>query len=253
VPAVEGPLPGGEVGGAYVRWPDGRRGVLTAGNQRGVWAALAARTAGLPVAEVHLAADAGVHYAVIQERLPGAPPAHVDDRLVEGMRDLNLRMAGLAPDLPPVPLFLTESGPGFCRHEPLAGYDRRTARLLDRIREIGAQRDAADGDDLVHLDFHPGNVLVHDGRISGLVDWDGAGRGDGRLDLVTLRFDLAMRSSRHGDALAAKLRATVPPDRLRAYRAHMALRLVDWAIRHHGPDEVAFWVRLSERELDADP
>jgi hypothetical protein len=252
VPAIEGPLPGGEVGGAYVRWPDGRRAVLTAGNPRGVRAARAARAAGLPVAEVQLAADAGDHYAVIQQRLPGAPPAGVDDRLVDGLRQLHRRMAGLAPDLPPIPLFLTGSGPGFCRHEPLAGYDRRTARLLDRIREVGAVRDTADGPDLVHLDFHPGNVLVHDGRISGLVDWDGAGRGDGRLDLVTLRFDLALRAPRSGDALAAELRATVPPDRLRAYRAHMALRLVDWAIRHHGPELVAFWVDLAERELADD-
>ena len=26
---VEGPCPGGQVGAAYVRWPDGRRSVLT--------------------------------------------------------------------------------------------------------------------------------------------------------------------------------------------------------------------------------
>jgi aminoglycoside phosphotransferase (APT) family kinase protein len=256
VPAVEGPLPGGEVGGAYVRWPDGRRGVLTAGNPAGVRAARWARAAGLPVAEVQLAADAGAHFAVVQERLPGTLPERVDDRLVDGLRGLNRRMAGLLADradLPPVPLHLTRGGPGFCLHEPLAGYDRRTARLLAAVREIGAARDVADGPDLVHLDFHPGNVLVHEGRISGVVDWDGAGRGDGRLDLVTLRFDLALRSPRHGDALAEELRAAVPPDRLRAYQAHMALRLVDWAIRHHGAEEVAFWLDVAERDLGIGP
>jgi aminoglycoside phosphotransferase (APT) family kinase protein len=205
---------------------------------------------------VQLAAPAGAHFAVVQERLAGAPPERVDAGLVEEMLDLNRRMAGLLAgraDLAPVPLYLTGSGPGFCRHEPLAGYDRRTARLLATVRAIGAGRDTADGPDLVHLDFHPGNVLVHEGRISGLVDWDGAGRGDGRLDLVTLRFDLARRAPHLGTALAARLRATVPPGRLRAYSAHMALRLVDWSIRHHGPDEVRFWLDVADRELDDGP
>jgi hypothetical protein len=90
---------------------------------------------------------------------------------------------------------LGASGPGYWRHEPLAGYDRRTARLLGWVREVGAECDAAVGSDLVHLDYHPGNILVSDGRITGVVDWDGAARGDRHLDPVTFRFDLALRAS----------------------------------------------------------
>jgi len=46
---VEGPCPGGQVGAAYVRWPNGRRSVLTMGSARTVPLVALARTAGLPV------------------------------------------------------------------------------------------------------------------------------------------------------------------------------------------------------------
>jgi hypothetical protein len=42
---------------------------------------------------------------------------------------------------------------------------------------------------------------------------------------------------------------TVPHDRLRAYQAHMALRLVDWAVRHHDASQVDGWLDVAEREL----
>jgi aminoglycoside phosphotransferase (APT) family kinase protein len=49
----------------------------------------------------------------------------------------------------------------------------------------------------VHGDFHHENLLIRDGRITG-VDWDGAGRGDRRFDLVTLRFGLRPDNSTAG-------------------------------------------------------
>ena len=60
----------------------------------------------------------------------------------------------------------------------------------------------------MHLDFHPGNVLVDGGRVTGVVDWDGAGRGDRLFDLVTLRFEVPR--------LDGYLHEAVPADRLRA-------------------------------------
>ena len=32
----------------------------------------------------------------------------------------------------------------------------------------------------MHGDFHHQNLLIRDGRITGVIDWDGAGRGDRR-------------------------------------------------------------------------
>jgi aminoglycoside phosphotransferase (APT) family kinase protein len=247
---VEEPCAGGEVGAAYVRWPDGRRGVLTMSTPRSPALVAVARAAGLPVARYELTEQLDGAFVVVQELLPGAPPATVDRPLVDAMIALNRRMAGLLADRPHIPavrLYLRDSGPGFCLHEPLAGYDRRTTRLLAWVREVGAEHDTADGADLVHMDYHPGNVLVSEGRISGLVDWDGAGRGDRHLDLVTLRFDLALRAPHLGAYLDDLLAHAVPRDRLRAYWAHMGLRLVDWAIRHHGPADVDRWLATAER------
>jgi hypothetical protein len=48
--ALEGPAPGGEVGAAYVRWPDGRRSVLTEGRARTGPLLDLARDAGVPTA-----------------------------------------------------------------------------------------------------------------------------------------------------------------------------------------------------------
>jgi aminoglycoside phosphotransferase (APT) family kinase protein len=242
---VEGPCPGGQVGAAYVRWPNGRRSVLTMGSARTVPLVALARTVGLPVARYELTADIDGTFVVVQELLPGAPPAAVARPLVEAMIKLNHRMAGLLAEhsqVPAVQLYLRSSGPGYCLHEPLAGYDRRTARLLGWVREVGAECDTVDGSDLVHLDYHPGNMLVSDGRITGVIDWDGAARGDRHLDLVTLRFDLVLRAPELTGRLDDLLLSTVSRDRLRAYWAHMSLRLVDWAIRHHTAADVDRWL-----------
>src|SRR5690242_11236490 len=53
---LEGPCPGGEVGAAYVRWPDGRRSVLTEGRSRSGRLVDRARQAGVPTARHELAA-----------------------------------------------------------------------------------------------------------------------------------------------------------------------------------------------------
>jgi hypothetical protein len=251
---ADGRCPGGQVGACYVRWPDGHRSVLTwrPGEGQDDTTALveAARSAGIPAPRYELVADLGGAQAIVQELAPGVPPATTDQRLVAEMVELSGRCAGLLadrPELPPPALYLRHSGPGFCLHEPLAGSGRRTARLLDWVRSVGVERDIADGPDLVHTDFHPGNVLVDDGRISGVVDWDGIGRGDRALDLVVLRFDLHLRAPDLGGWMDEVLSQSVPADRLRAYWAHTGLRLVDWAIRHFGPSDVDHWLDLAER------
>jgi hypothetical protein len=243
-PILEGMAAAGEVGAAYVRWPDGRRSVLTMGRPESAPLLEVARAAGVPAPAYEVCVPDGDLRYVVQARLPGAPPTVVDRALVERMLAINARLAGRVTEGPSGPeLFLRRSGPGFCLHEPLAAHDRRTARLLDRVREIGADRDIADGDDLVHLDFHTGNVLVDpSGDVTGVVDWDGAARGDGRLDLVTLRFDLTHRAPALLPWYDELLVERVPEGRLRAYWAHMALRQVDWSIRHHTAADVDFWL-----------
>ncbi|WP_238173394.1 phosphotransferase [Kribbella speibonae] len=247
----------GEVGAAFVRWPDGRDGVLTRGFgslgdlRRTAEALEAARRGGLPVPQYQLLADLPGGVGVVQERLPGVPPETVDRALLESMIALTDHFTGLAPDLPVPSMYLLESGPGFCLHESLQRYDDRTRSLLHWIHEVGRDEPSGmTGDDLVHLDFHTRNVLTDAGRITGIVDWDGIGRGDRRFALVTLRFSAHVRLPDEDltwfDEL---LENTLDPAVLRLYWAHMSLRQVDWSIRHHTSADVTQWLDFTETRI----
>ncbi|WP_306215004.1 phosphotransferase [Actinoplanes sp. RD1] len=246
----EGPCAGGEVGAAYVRHPDGRAAVLTEGTAAAAPLLATARAAGLPVADYQLVTEVEGRNVVVQSRLPGSPPTIVGPALVDQMITLNERCAGLLTGTayPQFPLYLRESGPGFCLHETVAAHSPRGAALLAWAGSLGAGE--LPGDDLVHADYHPGNVLATGDRITGIVDWDNAGRGDRRLGLVTLRYDLELRTPALAAGLDARLRAAVPPEVLRLCWAHMGIRLVDWAIRHHGPADVERWLTVAESGYD---
>jgi len=247
----------GEVGAAFVRWPDGRDGVLTRGFgsaadlRRTAEVLDAARQDCLPVPRYDLLAELPGSVGVVQERLPGQAPQTVDRALLESMIALTDQFADRGGSLPVPSMYLLESGPGFCLHESLQVYDDRTRKLLDRVHEIGrAEPGGMAGDDLVHLDFHTGNVLTDAGRITGIVDWDGIGRGDRRFALVTLRFDAHVRLpgadlTWFDDLLQTRLAPAV----LRLYWAHMTLRLVDWSIRHHTPADTTRWLDFAEPRL----
>jgi len=235
---LEGPAPGGEVGAAYVRWPDGRRSVLVD----------RARAAGVPTARHELTARVDGVRVVVQQRLPGTPPGDLDTTVVRHMLAVNDQLAGVLaaePDPRPAELYLTSDGPGFCLHEPLEAFNARTARLLAWVRSVGADGSHMVGDDLVHMDFHPGNILVDRGRLTGVIDWDGAVRGDRHFDLVTLLFHLRGNAPALAGAVQDRL-AMLSSRRLRAYWAHMSLRQVDWSIRHHDAATVDRWLDVAE-------
>jgi hypothetical protein len=245
---IEGPCPGGEVGAAYVRWPDGRRSVLSEGRTRTGPLVDRARAAGVPTARHELVAHVDGARVLVQERLPGRPPALLSAPLVAEMIAVTDRLAGLLaadPDPRPAPLYLLSDGPGFCLHAPLTTHDARTARLLDWVHEVGRAGTSMIGDDLVHLDFQPGNVLVHGGRLTGVVDWDGATRGDRHFDLTTLRFYLAGHAPHLLGAVDERL-SEISEHRRRAYWAHISLRQVDWSIRHHDAAAVGHWLGVAE-------
>jgi Ser/Thr protein kinase RdoA (MazF antagonist) len=257
----EGPCTGGQVGAAYVRWPDGRPAVLTwrpgtakAEVERSAELLTLARKRGLPVPEYQLVVELPDAVVLVQERLPGTVPDDLNAMLLSAMIDCNRRFAGILadrPDVPPIELFLTYDGPGFCLHGPLAEYGRRSARLLSWIHEVGRQVPARmTGHDLVHMDFHQQNVLVGDeSTITGIVDWDGTGRGDHRFDLVTLRFAVPPDRPDLAARLDAELDARLTPDELRPYWASMALRMVDWAIRHPTDDVVKQHLALADTRM----
>ncbi|MGW5361747.1 phosphotransferase [Actinopolymorpha pittospori] len=264
----------GETGGAaYVRWPDGRAGVVTHVFHRSIEQArhdaevlALLRSRGLPVPRHDLLVDlGGGTVAVVQERLPGSPAKRTDPAVIEAMVTMNERFAGLLadrPDVPIRPLHLRESGPVFPRHETLAEHSDRSRRMLRLIREIGSgEPHEMVGDDLVHVDFTVPNVLFDDaGQITGVVDWNlGLARGDRRFGLIKLYFDLTWalateEGRRHVDPAALDrlndvLEETLEPDVLRLYWAHWTLYQLHWAIRSGEAYVIDLHLDLGESRL----
>jgi len=215
-----------------------------------------ARGAGIPAPEyedVVLLPDGGV--VVLQEFVAGVRPEPNPDvitallEFAERRRGL-LKGTALADE--GTPLYLSDDGPGFCLHRPLRDHDRRTRRLLDWIEAVGrVESDVVVGDDLVHFDYHLGNVLAdpHNGvRMVTILDWGGAGCGDVGIDGVILALDLVLYDADQVliDHIVDHLVQTTPESTLRSFWAHGLLRLIDWRLRH-SPDDDLSWLPRAER------
>jgi aminoglycoside phosphotransferase (APT) family kinase protein len=272
--AVAGPrvspvrqLHGGTVGAWEVLLPDGTSSVLTwrgpqAGRDRAVEAertselVAIARRAGIPAPryeDVVPLRDGGV--VVLQEFIAGVRPEPSAGMATSLLRFAERRrglLTGTAFADEATPLFLTEDGPGFCLHGPLRQHDRRTRRLLDWIEAVGrAGSNVSAGTDLVHFDYHLGNVLADRGdqtTVVAILDWDTAGPGDVAIDGVVLALDLVLydADARLIEQIADHLVQTTTEDALRASWAHGLLRLVDWRLRH-SPDDDLSWLPRAER------
>jgi hypothetical protein len=107
--------------------------------------------------------------------------------------------------------------------------------LLPVLRRIGDHCGAAigAGEDFVHYDFTPANLLSDGTAISGVIDINPPVlAGDRAFDLATMLFYLYDHEDiRH--LLRARLLDLAGPLAARAYLAHMVLRQVDWSLRHH--------------------
>lgn len=263
-------LAGGEVGAWLVRWPNGHHGVLTwsppvpPGQPAGfIDQALAlvdiARGAGLPIPRYEAVVPLGdLGMAVLQERARGHTPQVATVTLVEHLLELAEVRRGLLVGTAfagrPMALYLTSSGPGFCLHEPLRTFDHRTSALLEAIESIvGVDNDQLVGNDVVHFDYHLGNVMVDSARpdvVSAIIDWDGARPGSVALDLAILAFDLTWRAPGPvQQRVEDHLLATTEPAVLAKVWAHASLRLLDWNIRHH-PQDIDHWIGVAAHHME---
>jgi aminoglycoside phosphotransferase (APT) family kinase protein len=186
--------------------------------------------------------------------LPGKKIDVLDEILFDQVLALHALHVGALSgreDVPRTALYLRDDGPGYCQHEPLRQFSAQTAELERRIRQIGDEYDVRmPGFDVVHQDFHANNMLSVGDDVTGVIDWDGAGRGEAGFDLVTLRFGIHPAGAEH--AVVRRLDAlldAMPDDVLRPAWAHMSLRMTDWAIRHFPSDEVETWVGLAGERL----
>lgn len=208
------------------------------------------RAKGYPAPRILITGIAEGTAFAAQERLPGRPldpgggrPPPAGDLcrvLPQLLATVNLQAD--AGDLPSAPwpdwLLATifDGGEGYCLLDTMrAAPDRRA--LLRRLQAVASAH--AHGpvrhDDVVHFDLSPANVLVHEGRLSGIVDWTvpfpQAAQGDRGFDLATLLF-YAYDLPEARDALWPRLLEVSGPDWSRVYLAHLVLRQVEWTARH---------------------
>ena len=260
-------LAGGEVGAIALEDAGGRRYVAKVlPGDRNAGVALAdrltlldsLRDGGYPLPRYVAAGWYGGHVLAVQEWADGRQRDDLDRSMVEALVELARRHhAGAGRDGAAFRAWLVGSlrtgCDGYCLHAPLERHDARTRLLLGRVREIGRRLNPVDvpAGGIVHRDFHHRNVLWDDGRVSAVVDWEDSGPGDPAFDLVTLAFGLdAARTTAEARDLPWQAAAATPPEMLRAYAAHMALRQVDWSIRHRSAADVERWLAFSERTLD---
>jgi aminoglycoside phosphotransferase (APT) family kinase protein len=258
-----GAFAGGEVGATDVRGDDGSRYVLKwweGDPNAGRTAAILVeqlRDHGYPIPRFVVADDLGGVTVMLQEFVAGVVTDEVSDRVITTLLSLNqlqtaVGTAGSTDWTTYITGSLLNGCDGYCEHEPLRGYDRRTAALLDTIHAAGEAIEILPSGDAVHVDFHHRNVLVAHGAVSAVIDWEGCRSGDSVFDLVTLAFGLtvAQVSTKASDRVWETVRQRSIPDVRRAYVAHMALRQVDWSIRHRTAEDVDHWLRVSSDFLD---
>ena len=261
-----GALTGGEVGAAEVRSDDGSRFVLkwwdgdAASGRRSAALVERLRARGYPIPRFVIADDLGGVTVMLQEFVDGHASDDVSSETVDTLLALNRLQVGAGDeDSGAWSIYiagsLLDGCDGYCVHESLRDYDPRTAALLDTIRAIGAAVGELPAGDIVHVDFHHRNVLIRGGAVEAVIDWEGCRSGDAAFDLVTLAFGLTVARVPVAatDVVWDEARRRTTPEALRAYAAHMALRQVDWSIRHRTAADVDHWLDISQSFLAATP
>jgi hypothetical protein len=281
-----GRLSGGEGAGAYeVLTSSGARAVLKFDDgphldfERAARVTSALRARGYPAPTTIATGSIGTTRYGVVELLSGSPGARlsaallprvvelvdmqrgigqrgIDERRIgqrgidqRGIDQRGIELSGGTPWLDDIATSVVDGRTGYCEHTMMARYSRETRALLDRLRGIAAAHANLDvpTDDIVHTDFHTDNMLVNKDVITGVIDWEGATSGDAAFDLVTQ----SLYAPEHRTALLDAARMRTDPAVLPLYAAHMALRQVDWSIRHHTDAEVRWYLDESAALLEA--
>ena len=175
----------------------------------------------------------------IQTALPGVPMYRLTARYLPRLLELNALQIGQAPpgsrnwprEIVNTVLY---GGDSYCLHTALQQHSPETTQLLRELQHIVLTHkdEITAKNDIVHVDFQPSNLLVSNGEVSGVVDWEAALAGDSTFDIATLLFyaydDIDLREQLWQHALArTSLNA------LNIYLAHLILRQTDWSLRFH--------------------
>ncbi len=141
--------------------------------QRELLALTASARAGLPVPSVRAVGTWHGRAAMLQDWAPGTPL--LDALLAERWRIVQLGYAfGRLQRR-----IHTVQAPSGLRQDWIDWPRGCEPRLADRLRGLNLERTR-----LLHLDYHPLNVLAQHGRLSAVIDWTNAHAGDPRADLA---------------------------------------------------------------------
>jgi aminoglycoside phosphotransferase (APT) family kinase protein len=240
---------GGSSSAAFVAWADGRESAITrtrtplAVMQQTASVLNDVRGQGLPVPEHQLVLELSDGYvAVVQERLPGRHVSELNSITAAAFVAMNDRFAGLLRGHPeiPRPRAFPDSTSTF--ENTVGQLGERGWRLLGRLLEIdGGRPFRMQGDDLVHTDYTPGNVLFDDvGNVSRVVDWNGgAVRGDRYYALLGLHWGSIGRKTVGAEELkqVEEKLAHLSPATRRNYEAHWMVDKVHESILKGFPQD----------------
>jgi len=201
-------------------------------------------------------------WALVQPQLPGEPLDELDEPVLEQLLALVELQAGLGPEGGGwdvswwIDKVVFEGWEGWWDGAEQAA--PQTARRLRALLEpaTGYRLPVAD---LVHGDFGVGNLLVQEGTVSGIVDWDHLGIGSRALDLTSLLFDwqrlrLAHSSSvtdEGGRRLTARIVEIAGDHGLRSTVCYAAIARLALSRQRGEPDQVETWRRVTESILDS--
>jgi aminoglycoside phosphotransferase (APT) family kinase protein len=260
-------LAGGEHGAVSVTDADGAAWVLKVFAladepklRRALEIAARLRSRGVPVpAPYHVGTAAGYAYT-LQPRCPGDIPylltvAHARQLLGFWTRHVGaVPEGGVWPEQ--VVNALTDGDLElWADHAPIRARGGPAAALLDEIVAVGERADPAQlrRGDARHGDLHHRNLLVVGDRVEAVIDWESAGDGDARVDLVYLDFWTHVYAGTGVTVDAADLvrRAYdehVEPGARRVLAAYVALHQL-WFVCAHRPERLPSFVPEIERHL----
>ncbi|MGH2614969.1 MAG: phosphotransferase family protein [Thermomicrobiales bacterium] len=158
---------------------------------REVVAMAAARNGGLPVPEVVAKGTWHDRPTLLLTWMPGRPLAHALTAQPWQAWALGVAFGRTQATIHRIPAPATLDHP-----VPWIEWADPDDALRRRLRELTPEFDV-----LLHLDYHPMNVLVGDGQVTAVLDWANARAGDPRADLA--RTASILRFAPPGGALPA--------------------------------------------------
>jgi hypothetical protein len=217
------------------------------------------RSLGYPAPEYVAVGIAGETWYVLQTAMRGDPIGNrVSLAILPQLLHLNDLQRGQGESVNDEPdriiRGVMEGYAEFCIIETLRTYSAESATMLESLQRLvdANARDCPRRNDIVHFDFHTNNILMEDGHISGVIDWEGSVSGDCAFDLATLLF-YTWSYADFRDALMGTLLERTTRGAAAVYLAHMIVRQLDWSMRHHSREMVDNFMRVVRdilREID---